>query len=144
MTHLADTYTFDAPQDVVWNILQDPDTLAKAMPGVQSLEKVGENQYRGMMNIRVGPVQGRFQGTVTMSDIRPPEGYHLRVEGRGPQGFMTGEGDLTLTGVGEKTELRYTMEAQVGGRIAAVGQRLIESTARSIIRQALDSLNRQA
>ena len=144
MIRLEGSYTFDAPRDVVWELLQDPDVLSKALPGVQSLEQIGENQYRGVLNIRVGPVQGRFQGTVTMTDIRPPEGYHLVVEGKGPQGFMKGEGDLKLTEAEEKTELTYTMDAQVGGRIAAVGQRLIESTAKSLVRQALDSLNRQA
>ncbi len=144
MIRLEGSYTFDAPRDVVWELLQDPDVLSKALPGVQSLEQIGENQYRGVLNIRVGPVQGRFQGTVTMTDIRPPEGYHLVVEGKGPQGFMKGEGDLKLTEAGEKTELTYTVDAQVGGRIAAVGQRLIESTAKSLVRQALDSLNRQA
>ncbi len=143
MIRLEGEYTFDGPRDVVWEVLMDPDALAKALPGVQGMTKVSEDTYKATMNVRVGPVQGRFQGTVVMRDVRPKEGYHLVVEGQGPQGFVKGEGDLHLEDQGEKTLLRYTLEAQVGGRIAAVGQRLIESTAKSLIRQGLDSLNRQ-
>ncbi len=143
MIRLEGSYTFDGPRDVVWEVLMDPDALAKALPGVQSMEKVDENTYKATMNVRVGPVQGRFQGTVKMSDVRPPEGYHLLVEGSGPQGFVKGEGDLHLEDQGEKTLLTYTLESQVGGRIAGVGQRLIESTAKSLIRQGLNALNRQ-
>ncbi len=143
MIRLEGEYTFDGPRDVVWEVLMDPQALGKALPGVQAMEQVSEDTYKATMNVRVGPVQGRFQGTVTMKDVRPKEGYHLVVEGQGPQGFVKGEGELELEDQGEKTLLRYSLEAQVGGRIAAVGQRLIESTARSLIRQGLDSLNRQ-
>ncbi len=143
MIRLEGTYTFDAPRDVVWETLMDPNALAKAMPGTQKLELRGENEFYGVMNIRIGPVQGRFEGTVVLTDITPLEGYHLKVTGKGPQGFLNGEGDLRLEEEDGKTVMHYTGQAQVGGRVASVGQRLIDSTARSIIRQGLDALNRQ-
>lgn len=143
MIKIEGSYTFDAPREVVWEVLMDPQALAKALPGTQTLEEIGENQYRGVMVVRVGPVQGRFEGTVTLTDIRPPEGYHLEVSGKGPQGFLNGAGDLQLEEQDGKTVLTYAGQAQVGGRIAGVGQRLIDSTARSLIRQALDALNKQ-
>lgn len=143
MVRLEGTYTFDAPREVVWQVLMDPQAIAQALPGTQSLEEIEPNAYRGVMVVRVGPVQGRFGGTVRLTDLTPPEGYHLQVEGKGPQGFVTGEGDLRLEEQEGKTVLHYSGQAQVGGRIAAVGQRLIESTARSIVRQGLEALNRQ-
>lgn len=143
MVRLEGTYTFDAPREVVWEVLLDPQAIAQALPGTQSLEEIEENTYRGVMNVRVGPVQGRFEGTVKLTDITPPEKYHLVVEGKGPQGFVSGEGDLRLEEQDGRTILHYSGQAQVGGRIAAVGQRLIESTARSLVRQGLEALNRQ-
>ncbi len=143
MVRLEGTYTFEAPREVVWEVLMDPHAIAQALPGTQTLEEIEENTYRGVMNVRVGPVQGRFEGTVKLSDIQPLEGYRLHVEGKGPQGFVTGEGELRLEDQDGRTVLHYSGEAQVGGRIAAVGQRLIESTARSIVRQGLEALNRQ-
>ncbi len=143
MIKLEGSYTFDAPREVVWDVLRDPNALAKALPGTQTLEEVEENHYRGAMVVRVGPVQGRFQGEVILTDVRAPESYHIQVSGKGPQGFLTGEGDLRLEEQDGKTVLYYTGEAQVGGRIAGVGQRLIDSTARAIVRQALQALDRQ-
>ncbi len=143
MIQLEGSYTFDAPRDVVWEVLNDPQALASALPGTQKLEQVGENEFRGAMTVRVGPVQGNFQGSVILSNIQPPEGYHLQVSGKGPQGFLNGEGDIRLEEEDGKTVMHYTGQAQVGGRIAGVGQRLIDSTARAIIRQALEALNRQ-
>ncbi len=143
MVRLEGNYTFDAPREVVWQVLMDPQAIAQALPGTQQLEEIEENTYRGIMNVRVGPVQGRFEGTVKLTNVQPPEGYHLIVEGKGPQGFVTGEGDLRLEEQDGRTVLYYTGQAQVGGRIAAVGQRLVESTARSLVRQGLEALNRQ-
>ncbi len=137
------TYTFEAPRDVVWQALIDPDVLAKTLPGCEKLEKVGENDYKGALNIRIGPVQGTFQGTVTLLDLNPPETYRMQVNGQGPAGFMRGEGDIRLEDQGETTLLYYDGEAQVGGRIASVGQRLIDSTSKSLTRRSLEGLYEQ-
>jgi hypothetical protein len=134
-------YTFDAPQEITWKALQDPDVLSSVMPGGEDFEEVGENEYAGLLNIKVGPVQGKFKGRIKLSDIVPPESYQMDVDGKGAQGFVKANGGLRLTGQGDKTHMTYEGTAQVGGRIASVGQRLLDSSARSIIRQSLEGLN---
>ena len=134
-------YTFDAPQEEVWAALRDPDVLGSVMPGGQGFEEVGENEYEGAMNVRVGPVQGNFRGKIRLSDIQEPTSYHITVDGRGAPGFVKGEGSLELEGRGDQTHMTYAGEAQVGGRIASLGQRLLDTSARSLIRQSLESLN---
>jgi len=105
---------------------------------------VGENEYEGRINIRVGPVQGSFAGTVRLSDIQPPNSYRLELEGQGRPGYIKGAGQLRLESNDDsKTTLYYTGEAQLSGRIASVGQRLMDSSARSITRQGLESLDKQ-
>jgi uncharacterized protein len=112
------------------------------LPGCERLQETGENEYGGEINIRVGPVQGKFQGKLTLSNIIEPESYHIDLQGQGQPGFVKGLGDLKLEGNGSQTLLTYTGEAQISGRIASVGQRLMDSTARSITRQGLESLDK--
>jgi carbon monoxide dehydrogenase subunit G len=137
------SYTLSAPRDAVWEALNDPDVLSKTIPGGQELEKTGENEYRAKMKIKVGPVQGLFDGKVQLSDLNPPEGYHMQVDGRGAPGFVKGEGNLRLEAQGDKTVLHYTGDAQVGGRLASVGQRLMDTSAQALIRQSLETLDAQ-
>ena len=141
MIRLQGSYSFLAPQDVVWAALREPNVLSRVLPGCERLETVGENEYDGEINIRVGPVQGKFQGKVTLSNIDEPNGYHIDMQGQGQPGFVQGSGDLRLASDGTATTLTYTGEAQVSGRIAGVGQRLMDSSARSIVRQGLESLD---
>jgi carbon monoxide dehydrogenase subunit G len=137
------THTFDAPRERVWRALLDPGVLARTLPGCEKLERVGENNYLGVLNVQVGPVKGQFQGTLVLTDVRPLEGYHMKLDGKGPAGFMNGEGDLLLTDAGGSTVLTYDIDSQVGGRVAAVGQRLLESSSKSIARQGLEGLARE-
>lgn len=134
---------FEFPRQTVWEAINDPATLSKTLPGCEKLERVEESEFRGALNVQVGPVKGLFQGSLELSHIRPPEGYHMRLQGQGPAGFMKGEGTLRLEESAGGTTLRYDMDAQVGGRIAAVGQRLVDSSARVITQQGLDGLERQ-
>lgn len=138
---VAGEYTFEAPQELVWKALRDPDVLASIMPGGEGFEEVGENQYSGNLNVKVGPVQGKFQGNIQLSDIVEPDSYRIDVDGKGPQGFVKANGRLHLTPRDNQTYMTYEGDAQVGGRIASVGQRLLDSSARSIIRQSLEALN---
>jgi len=134
-------YVFDGPQQVVWDTLLDPEVLAGVLPGCEKLELVGENEYEGALKIKVGPVQGQFMGKVKLEDIQPPDAYTMQVDGRGAPGFVKATGTLALAAAGAQTRVNYQGDAQVGGRLASVGQRLVESSAKAIIKQSLDGLN---
>jgi carbon monoxide dehydrogenase subunit G len=134
-------YTFDAPQDLVWNALRDPDVLGSVLPGGEGIAEVGENEYEGDLKIKVGPVQGKFKGNIKLLEIVPPESYRMEVDGKGAPGFVKASGNIKLTGQGDQTHMVYEGDAQVGGRIASVGQRLMDTSAKAIIRQTLEALN---
>jgi uncharacterized protein len=135
-------YVFDGPREEVWELVRDPEVLATALPGTQSLEQVGDNEFEGVMNVRVGPVGGEFSGKVLISDEQPPDSLTMTVEGRGKPGFVKGSGKVNLIDHGDgKTLMKYEGELQIGGRLASVGQRLLDTTSKSMIRQGLDALN---
>ncbi len=135
-------YTFSGPREKVWEIIRDPDILAKALPGTKSLDLVGENEYEGEMQVRIGPVVGTFSGMLTVSNEVAPESLTLTVEGKGKVGFLKGSGDVVLTDQGDDTTLmKYSGEVQIGGRVASVGQRLFDTVSKSMIKQGLDTLN---
>lgn len=140
---LEGTYTFDAPRDVVWDALMTPEILANIIPGCQRLEQTGENEFKANLMIKVGPVQGDFQGAVQLTEINPPQSYVMHLEGRGQAGFLKGTGNVRLEDQGDSTLMRYDGEAQVGGRMAGIGQRLMDSTAKAMTKQGLDGLHRQ-
>ncbi len=133
-------YTFEAPRDQVWELLLDTDALARALPGCEGLNEVGDHEYEAVMRIKVGPVEGNYTGKITLSDLRPPEHYKMTVSGQGSGGFVQGEGTIDLEDQGEKTLMRYQGETQIGGRIASVGQRMINSVATRLINQGLKQL----
>jgi uncharacterized protein len=137
------THTFKAPQQIVWDALQNPTLLSMALPGGEQLEKLDENEYKAAMNVRVGPVQGKFEGKIELTEINQPDSYRMKVSGQGAPGFVNGEGNVRLEASGAETIMHYTGDVQVGGKIAGVGQRLIDSTAKSIIRQGLAALDAQ-
>ena len=126
---LEGTYVFDAPLEAVWETLMDPNALSKALPGGEKLEQIGDNQYEATLNVRVGPVQGKFDGEIELSDIVEHKSYHMSVQGQGTAGFVNGEGDVSLDETADGVEMTYSGDAQVGGKIAGVGQRLVESSA---------------
>ncbi len=138
---VAGDYVFDAHQQEVWDGLLDPEVLAATMPGCDRLELVGENQYQGALNIKVGPVQGKFQGKVELDELDPPNGYSMKVSGQGAPGFVNATAQIQIAAEGEQTRLTYDGDAQVGGRVASVGQRLLESSSKAIIKQSLEGLN---
>jgi carbon monoxide dehydrogenase subunit G len=138
---IAGEYTFEAPQELVWRALQDPEVLASVMPGGEDFKEVGENEYEGKLNVRVGPVMGKFAATIKLSDIVELTSYNMVVDGNGAAGFVKASGRMELTRQGDSTTMVYDGDAQVGGRIASVGQRLLDASAKSIIRQSLEGLN---
>lgn len=125
--------TISAPRDVVWHHLMDPQSLARALPGCERLESNPDGSYSADLKVGVGAVRGTYRGRVEILDPKPPESYRLRVEGKGTGGFVKGEGTLALADDPAGTRIQYSGEAQVGGLIASVGQRLIEAAARQIV-----------
>lgn len=136
-------YHFKAPRSLVWEALLDPSVIARTLPGCRQLEPIGEHAYRGPLQVGVGPVQGNFEGEFALSELNPPEGYRIRIRGQGPVGFLEGEGRIRLEEREEGTDLHYDLDAEVGGRVASVGHRLLETTARVIARQGLQRLDEE-
>lgn len=133
-------YTFKAPREQVWRVLLDTEALARIMPGCESLKEVGDHEYEAVLHIKVGPVDGSYTGMIVLDDLRPPEHYKIKVNGQGNTGFMLGEGTLDLQEQDGNTILKYQGETQVGGRVANVGQRLLNSVATLLINQGLKRL----
>jgi carbon monoxide dehydrogenase subunit G len=142
---LSGTYTFDGPRARVWEILQDPAVLAKALPGTKTLTQVGEDRYQGVMKVSVGPVNAaEFAMTVELKDKVAPEKFAMVIDGKGNVGFTKGTATIQLDEQpGPVTVMTYSSDVQVGGRIAAVGQRLLESVGKMMTRQALEALNKE-
>lgn len=136
-------YLFSAPRETVYNLLQDPDALAQAMPGATTLTQVAPDRYEAQVDVKVGAIGGTYGGVVEVREKRAPEHFVLLVEGKGAAGFLKGEGSIDLEDVENGTLIRYAGETQVGGRVAQVGQRLIQSVARKMIGQGLKSLEEQ-
>ncbi len=135
-------YTFDGSREVVWKVMRDPEVLASALPGTKNLNQISENEYQGEMQVRIGPVAGLFSGNVAISDEVPPESMTMTVEGRGKPGFVKGTGAVKLIDQeGDKTLMQYQGDMQVGGRLASVGQRMMDSVSKSLLKQGLDSIN---
>ena len=136
-------HRFEVARETLWQALLDPDVLAATLPGFQRLERVGEHEFAGALALGVGPVQGRFEGRVRLYDLVPPASYSLALEGEGTPGFVRGGGSLHLHEQDGGTRLAYALDVDLGGRIAALGQRLLEMTARTLTRQALNNLERR-
>jgi hypothetical protein len=143
MIELEDTVLFEAPRELLWEMILDPDVLARIVPGCDQLMVVNENEYQGQMRIKLGPMDGVFRGTVALSNLQPPQSFHLIINGRGPSGIINGEGDVSLADVENGTEFSYTGQGQISGRMASVGQRVMTSSAKAITKQSLDNLDKQ-
>lgn len=127
-------YKISAPRARVWQALNDPEALKACIPGCQSVDKISETEFTATVQARVGPVSAKFTGKVTLSDIDPPNGYTITGEGQGGvAGFGRGGAKVHLADDGTGgTILTYTAEAQVGGKLAQIGSRLIDGAARKI------------
>lgn len=132
-------HLFNGPREEVWVMFRDPDVLASALPGTQNINKISDTEFDVTMNVRVGPVSGIFTGKLVISNEVPPESCTLTADGRGGPGFVKGFGNVQFADQGDKTTLlKYDGEFQIGGTIASVGQRMIDSVAKSMIRQGFE------
>jgi len=125
-------HTIPAPRQTVWEALNDPDVLKACIPGCEEIERTGDDGFAAKVSVKVGPVKAKFGGQVTLSDIDPPNGYTISGEGKGgAAGFAKGGAKVKLTDAdGGGTVLSYEVNASVGGKLAQIGARLIDSTAR--------------
>jgi len=122
-----------APQQLVWNALNDPEILKACVPGCESITRSGDNEYQVLMVARVGPVSAKFKGKLTLSDIKPPNAYSISFEGQGgAAGFAKGGARVQLATKGITTSLAYDVKASVGGKLAQIGSRLIDAAAKKV------------
>jgi carbon monoxide dehydrogenase subunit G len=138
------THTFPGPREVLWTLLLDPDVLGKTMPGAVTMRRVSDDRYEGKMGVGIGPITAaEFDVTITMSDKVEPEHYAMQIDGKGRFGFTRGNAAVTLTPDGGSTVMHYQADLMVGGKIAAVGQRLIDSVSKLMLRQGLEAMTRE-
>ena len=137
---LEGDYLFEATVPEVWSALFDPVILAAVMPGCEKLDLV-DGHYVGEIKVKVGPIQGNFTGKVDLKDKVEPESYTMIVDGRGAHGFVKATASVKLAAEGDATRVSYDTDAHVGGKIASVGQRLLEASARAIVAQSLEGLH---
>ncbi len=140
---ISGSYTIDAPRDQVWEALNDIEVLARVVPGCQRLEQVGENEFEGTLKIGVQAIKGIYSGRIRLEDVQPPHHYTLVANGRSANGVVDGTGTVDLEEQDGKTVLRYSGNAEIGGTLASVGQRLIEGASRQLINQSLKALTAQ-
>jgi len=137
---ISGSHSLPLPLERAYTLLQDPEVLARSIPGCDSLVKIGEDEYRMKMKMALASISGAFDGKVRITDHNPPDSFRMMVEGTGKIGFMKGEGLLKLTPNGDATDIAYEGDVQVGGTIAAVGQRLIDTTSKMMIKRFFDKL----
>jgi carbon monoxide dehydrogenase subunit G len=130
---MSGEYELKAPPQTVWDMLNDPEVLKGCIPGCESLDKLGENEFQAVATNRVGPVKARFKGKVRLTDLDPPNGYKISGEGDGGvAGFAKGGATVSLKPKDSGTVLTYNVEAQIGGKLAQLGQRLVNGAAKKL------------
>ena len=136
-------FQFSASRERVYMGLQDPEILAKALPGTERLELLEDGRYEGEMVVSVGPVTAaRFQVSVELVDLVEPESFTMIVGGRGKVGFVEGRADVRLEDQGENCLMIYRAELGVGGRVASVGQRLLDSVGKAMSKRGLKAVDK--
>jgi len=132
-------------QAATWKALNDPEVLKDCIPGCESITLLAENEYEVVLTAKVGPVSARFKGKMTVTNADPPRAYTLSFEGQGGiAGFAKGEATVTLTPEASNTKLAYTAKANVGGKLAQVGARLIDGVARQLAGKFFEAFNQRA
>ena len=127
------THLIPAPKETVWDALNDPDVLRECITGCKELEKKSDTELSATVVAKVGPVKATFKGEVTLKNLNPPNSYSIVGEGKGGiAGFAKGGADVVLTDAEGGTQLDYEVDAKVGGKLAALGSRLIDSTAKKL------------
>ena len=140
---ISGTSHLPVPVEQAYDMMQDPEVLAKCIPGCESLERTGENEFAMRMKTTLASISGKFEGKVRIADQNPPNSFRLIVETAGKIGFVNGDGLLSLTHASQTATVTFEGEVHVGGVIANVGQRLIQTTAKMLTKRFFDSLAAQ-
>jgi carbon monoxide dehydrogenase subunit G len=141
---LEATFQIAAGRNLVWDLLNDPQVLARALPGCERLTPAGPDRFEGSIKVGIASVVSTYDGTVQLRDIRPGEGYTMDLDGQGKGGFVRGHGTIGLRDEAGQTLLAVAGDAQVGGRIASVGQRLLDAAARKLLKEFAAALGKEA
>ena len=142
---MSGEYKIAAPRTRVWAALNDPEILRQAIPGCEELNKLSDTELEATAKAKIGPVSARFKGKVVLSNLNPPEGYTLTGEGSGgAAGFAKGEAAVSLVEDGDATILRYTVKASIGGKLAQLGQRLVDGAAKKMADEFFDKFSELA
>lgn len=137
---VAGSHRLSTGPERAYQLLQDPEVLARCLPGCQELVREAEDVYRMKMNVVIAAISGQFESTVRLAERNFPASFRLIVEGNGRIGFLKGDGLLRLDPEGEATRVSYEGEVHIGGPMAGVGQRLLDATAKMIIRRFFEKL----
>lgn len=137
------TYEFNATQEQVWELFNDPKHLTKAIPGCERLEKNAAGQYDALLKIGIAAVKGTYTGKFQITDAKPPQSYRLSGEGSGSPGFVKGEAYIELLKRDGKTLVTYQGEVKVGGLIAGVGQRMISGISKMMLKQFFNKMKQE-
>lgn len=139
---IVNQFVFQGSREEVWNLLHDPEILKNAFPGTQKFEQTSDDTYEGAMRVGVGPVSGIFSIQVTLNNKVPPERYSMIVEGKGNAGFVKGQAQVELEARDSNaTFMKYEADLQIGGRLAVVGQRLLDTVGKNMTRKGLEAMN---
>lgn len=134
------SYTFKAGRQAVWETLLEPETIAHCLPGKESFAQIDEGQYEAQMRVGIGPIKGSYKGRIRLSEQQPPDSYRMSVEGGGGPGNVKGTGLLALREENGGTVVSYEGDAQVSGKIASLGQRLLGVSAKKLINQFFECM----
>jgi carbon monoxide dehydrogenase subunit G len=140
---VSGSYTINAPRERLWESLNDPAFLKVCLPGCESLEAVGPDQYQAALTVGIAVVKGKYTGSVTLSEKEPPQRFRMQVEGKGTGGFVQGTGLLEFDEDPQGTKVNYQGDVQVGGPIASIGQRLLDGAARMMVGHFFTAVNTQ-
>ena len=139
---ISGEYIIPASRELVWELLNDPEILKQCIPGCEEIVSDNEDQFTAKVTLKIGPVKAHFSGTVKLSDKVHPDSYRISGEGKGGiAGFAKGGANVNLSEVAEGTKLEYQVDVQIGGKIAQLGSRLIDSTAQKLANKFFAAFN---
>ena len=140
---MSGEFRVPADRQAVWQSLNDPEVLKACLPGCEEIEKTSDTAMRAKITAKVGPVRAKLSGSVTLSDLDPPNSYTLTGKGQGPVGFASGAVKVVLSEADGQTVVHYDVDAKIGGKLAQIGSRLIDSSAKKLAGEFFDALAEQ-